>query len=271
MKYGAASSIVILDYDEDFNKFRVTARIEVPKSEYTYDNAVKKIIDLNNIYNPSWIYVDAGSGEYQIEALHLYGDQHKETGLHNKVKRFQFKQKIDVPDPVKRTTSSEPMKPFMVNQLAKAFERNMIILSPFDEVLHKQLIDYEIDHISQSGEPVFTSKNEHYIDALGLAYLAFVLEFPTLAKGIKEFEFSSKMAFSNKGFQASLAQKELLDLSIGNVKNPWAGKIDNDPRELKGDKPQWVKIPLGAKKSSGGIAWGSRSNKTIGGVSRRSW
>lgn len=62
-KFGASSSIVILDYDKDFEKFRVVRRIEVPKSEYSYDTAVNMIVELNKIYNPSWIYVDRGSGE----------------------------------------------------------------------------------------------------------------------------------------------------------------------------------------------------------------
>ena len=62
-KYGASSSIIILDYDVEKNKFRVTRRIEVPKSEYSYDNAVNLIVDLNRIYNPSWIYVDRGAGK----------------------------------------------------------------------------------------------------------------------------------------------------------------------------------------------------------------
>lgn len=64
MKYGASSSILILDYDEDFGKFRVLKRVEVPKSEYSYDNAVNLIVELNEVYNPSWIYVDRGSGEF---------------------------------------------------------------------------------------------------------------------------------------------------------------------------------------------------------------
>ena len=62
-KYGASSSIVVLDYDEDFNKFRVIKRVELPKSEYSYDTAVKTVIQINEIYNPSWIYVDRGAGK----------------------------------------------------------------------------------------------------------------------------------------------------------------------------------------------------------------
>ena len=30
---------------------------------------------------PAFIYVDAGSGEYQYERLHIYGDEHPESGL----------------------------------------------------------------------------------------------------------------------------------------------------------------------------------------------
>ena len=45
------------------DKFKVIKRIEVPKSEYSYDNAVNLIIELNEQYNPAWIYVDRGSGD----------------------------------------------------------------------------------------------------------------------------------------------------------------------------------------------------------------
>ena len=63
MKYQASSSIIILDYDMITDKFKVIKRIEVPKSEYSYDNAVNLIIELNEQYNPAWIYVDRGSGD----------------------------------------------------------------------------------------------------------------------------------------------------------------------------------------------------------------
>ena len=86
LKYGAASSILILDFDPAFNKFKVFKRVEVPRSEYTYDNAVNKIVELNQIYNPSYIYVDRGSGEYQLERLHIIGEQNPKSGLKAKVK-----------------------------------------------------------------------------------------------------------------------------------------------------------------------------------------
>lgn len=272
-KYGSSSSIIILDYDADINKFRVIRRVEVPKSEYSYDNAVNLIVELNRIYNPSWIYVDRGAGEYQIERLHIIGDEHPETGLKNKVKGFQFKNKISVPDPVKKTVTEEPMKPLMVNQLTIAFERRRMIISPYDDLLYKQLIDYSVERISQAGLPVYTSKNEHFIDALGLAYLAFVLEFPTIAKGIKEINNTTRLGFSQNGFQSQKAQKDLAELALHAAKlNPWDKQ---DPTELRGDRPTYFKIPLGTplgfnKTGSSSIGWGSRGGRSSSNL-RSSW
>jgi len=44
-------------------KFKVIKRVEVNRSEYSYDNAINTIVELNAIYNPSFIYCDAGAGE----------------------------------------------------------------------------------------------------------------------------------------------------------------------------------------------------------------
>ena len=63
-KYAASSSLLLLDYVPERNKFKVIRRIEVPKAEYIFDKAVKMIIELNKIYNPSFIYADRGSGGY---------------------------------------------------------------------------------------------------------------------------------------------------------------------------------------------------------------
>ena len=74
MKSQAPTSILILEYDNVFNKFRVINRTEIESSEFTFDKAVKKIIDINAIYNPSYIYLDRGAGKlfaaYIVYGLH---------------------------------------------------------------------------------------------------------------------------------------------------------------------------------------------------------
>lgn len=263
-----------MDYDLIRQKFKVIKRIEVPRSEYSYDAAVNMIVELNDQYNPSWIYADRGSGEYQIERLHIIGEERPSSGLKNKVKGFQFKQTLDIIDPVTFITTKQPMKPFMVTQLQIAFERENIILSPFDEILHKQLIDYSVERISQSGQPIFTSENEHFVDALGLAYLAMVLEFKELTDMLKEAETSTQIAHVNKSVGASTINKMLDDAERPNYNGFQVPSYD--PTERRGDRPSQFKMPLGYRGSSmiAGGSWGSRSSGTRGsrkGFDRSSW
>lgn len=268
-KFQASSSIIVVDYDVNKQKFKVMKRIEVPRSEYSLDNAVNWIIKVNEVYNPSWIFCDRGYGDYQIERLHIYGDRHPSSGLKNKVVGWQFKNTLDIIDPIEKTMKKEPMKPFMVNQLALAFERDRIILSPFDEVLHKQLVDYAVDHVSQSGQPVYTSVNEHFVDALGLAYLAFVLNFPEITRGIKMLEMSSKIERSSVQIGSHKANAALREISTPSI-NPWKNlvQIGKDPGERQGDYQQWVKVPLKASLGAPSrSSWGARGGSFSGGRS----
>ena len=193
----------------ELEKFMVLKRIEVPRAEYHYDAAVNLIIEINEIYNPSWIYCDAGGGEMQIERLHIYGEEHPESGLKHKVVRRNFRQSLEIRDPITHEMDKKPLKLFMVNQLQIAFERDFIVLSPFDEILHKQLIDYQVEKFTGiTHDPVFTSKNEHFVDALGLAYLAFVLEFNELVDMVKDTSVNAVMEI----MQTSFAKKSLSDI-----------------------------------------------------------
>lgn len=270
-KYSASSSIIVLDYDVMRQKFRVLRRVEVPRGEYSYDNAVNLVVELNEIYNPSWIYCDRGSGEYQIERLHLIGEEQPSTGLRNKVKGWQFKNVLDIIDPVTKAITKEPLKPFMVNQLSILIERDQLMLSPFDEVLHKQLIDYEVKRVSQFGIPVYTSENEHFVDALGLAYLAFVLEFSELTKAIKKPVNATKILQSAVQLGQARANAALRDLSKP-MQNPWEKYhyAASDPNELRGDRPTWVKVPVVAIRTNS-TGWGTRDHSGSRGGGRSMW
>lgn len=268
-KYGASSSIIILDYDVIKQKFKVIKRVEVARGDYSYDNAVNTIVELNDIYNPAFIYCDAGSGEYQIERLHIIGEERPATGLKNKVKRWQFSSTIKITDPITFEEVNEPVKQLMVNQLVLAFERDRIIMSPFDTVLHKQLTNYEVEKINANGKPIYTSKDEHFIDALGLAHLAFVLEFKELTKTIKDIEVSSKIAFSNKSIGKSGLNQMLNEIQGSYSSNGAQLKPSDD---LRGDRPTWVKVSQNYRSgsSSRGGSWGTRGGRS-GGFGRSNW
>lgn len=259
-KYQASSSIIVLDYLPELQMFKVIKRFEIPKAEYSYDATFNTILQMNKIYNPAWIYCDRGSEEYFIERLHIYGKEHPETGLHNKVKGWQFANVIDIEDPVTHQIQKKPMKSFMVNQLSIAFERHRMMLSPFDDLVHKQLIDYTVERTGKNNQPIFTSENEHFVDALGLAYLAFVLEFTSVVNTVKEIERSSKV---NLIKNTQMASARSINNMFNSLKTPFAnGKIRTDDDDLPGDKPPNYEIHKGLSyhKTTKQISqWGSRN------------
>lgn len=158
----------------------------------------------------------------------------------------------------------------MVNQLVLSFERDRIMMSPYDAILHKQLTSYEVERRGANGKPVFTSKDEHFIDALGLAHLAFVFEFKELTKTIKEIEISSKLAFSNKSIGKSGLNKMLNDIQSSYSSDNRAKLEPTD--DLKGDRPSWIKVSPNYRSggSSNGNSWGTRGSRS-GSFGRSGW
>jgi hypothetical protein len=99
--------------------------------------------------------------------------EHPETGLTQKVIAYQFSQNIEVIDPFTRKKSVTMMKPFMVNNSVNIFEKLKIVLDPTDKYLIDQLESYRVVSISQTGKPIYSSENEHALDAMNLALLVF--------------------------------------------------------------------------------------------------
>ena len=240
-KYEETSSIIVLEFNERLKRFMILKAYSVPRSEYSYDMAVKTIIELNEIYKPAMIYCDRGAGEYQIEALCIYGKNHPETRLHEKVKGFQFSQKLDIQNPVTGEITKEPLKPFMITQLQIAFERSQLIISKYDEKLYKQLIDYEVVKRAQNGNPIFTDVNEHFIDALGLAYLAMTLTFKELTGVMRETEMANKVLTSARHLISN--EKALNSINRANDIKPEIQQFyENYQHDEHPDEQQrWVK------------------------------
>ena len=153
-----------------------------------------------------------------------------------------------------------------------------MILSPWDDTIYTQLINYEVEKITASGIPTFTSKDEHFIDALGLAYLAMVLEFKKLTGVMQDFEVATKtelLTNTHLIHPAAFQSQNLRDDRPQEVKDFYA---NTDFSEIRGERQSWVKLDSyqGAMNpsekygsSSGRSGWGSRGGG--GGFSRRGW
>lgn len=263
-KYGAATQIIVTEYDQLLKKFRVAYRAEITRGEFTLDNAVKKIIELNEIWDPKFIYIDRGFGEYQIEFLTLHGRENPETGLDRKIRPIHFGSKIEVRDPGTRQVDMKDVKPFMVNQTAILLERDQIVLSPYDDMVWKQMMDYQVVKITSNGRPVYTSENEHALDAFMLTMLGFTLEFPDITKIMEEIRVARKVVKLPQRNQEEKLQEKV----FGGQRDVYGNKVQRE-REAK-DNPNWHlnKVPLGYKGASKANPWGSRGSSARGAVSR---
>jgi replicative DNA helicase len=200
-KYQATPQIVITEFDPEFTdhagkiapKFKVVYRSDIQPSEFTLDNAVQEIIRLNKEFQPRFIYCDRGFGEYQIELLRKHGLKHPETCLDKIVKGISFSQKIPIRDPATKEMDNKDIKPFMVNQTSVLMERDQIALNKNDELLWKQMQNYQVVKTTIYGRPIYTSEDEHTLDAFMLTILGFTIEFPNITQILQEFVVARSM------------------------------------------------------------------------------
>jgi replicative DNA helicase len=170
-KYQAGVNICIVDLAPGQTKYRLIYREEVGRSEYTLTNSVKRVIALNEAFDPEFIYVDRGYGEHAVEELKLHGKANPSSGLATKVVGFNFNENVTINDPVDGTPIKKQFKSILVNTMLKLLEDGCLEISSRDRLFDKQLRDYKI--LGVGSNTIRTSrKNEHIIDACGLACYA---------------------------------------------------------------------------------------------------
>lgn len=265
-KFGEATQIVVTEYDSILQKFRVAKRYEIPRGDFTYDNAVQTLIKINEIWNPKYFYIDAGHGEYQIEMLHKYGLENPESGLRTKVKRIQFSQNVEIRDPGTREIDKKDAKNFMISQTSILLDRDKIVVSPFDEMIWKQMMDYQVIRISQNGKPIYTSENEHALDAFMLTIMGFTIEFPEITKILEKITVSRKAL----PIQQNAVKESLQEKVFGGHRDVYATNSVKREREAK-DNPNWHwnKVAVGySKKNASAGHWGRGGSSKGSGMSR---
>ncbi len=182
-KYGAGVNIVVLEKCHDdhpnpeyANKIRLAHREEMEKSDFAYLEACKRIIHLNEVFRPKHIYADRGAGEAQIEILHKHGMSNPSSNLHKVLEGKAFYESIEVMDPFTQEPVKKRLKSFMVDNLYRMLENEMILFPGHDTQLFEALLGYVVLRVSATtNEPVFAPGGEttdHAHDALILACFA---------------------------------------------------------------------------------------------------
>ncbi|MAE83090.1 MAG: hypothetical protein CMB80_10160, partial [Flammeovirgaceae bacterium] len=205
---GNGTTISVLGFNPAENLFYVVDRYVVSREGWTQLSACHKIAELNRIWRPIVIYIDAGFGGTQYEVLRKYGfdslidpakgPTHPDSRLRDIVKKYDFGSKVDVHDLFTKRLISKPAKPFLVESTVRRFESNDIRFPQSDEKLEAQLQGYIIDRITPTGVPVYKAGDEsagdHALDALMLSVLGFTLEVTPLGKP----KYDTGIAFSGR-------------------------------------------------------------------------
>ena len=166
---GAGSNIVVLE-KVDRHRYRLIYREEIEQAQFTLRNAVQRVIELNDLFNPQWIYIDRGNGEYQLEEFQAYGQQFPRTGFLEKIVGVQFAEVVIDPLP-NGGFIKKRFKEAMVGLLTKWFEEQSIEIPIGDNQLIRQLIEYHV--VSKTDNSIkYVDKNDHIIAAMGLAAMA---------------------------------------------------------------------------------------------------
>lgn len=263
-KFGAATQIVVTQWNPLFERrprpevdgpgvvrygrFQVINRIEIPKSEFTYDNAVRKVIELDGIYKPFAIYADRGSGEYQVEMLRKV--------LGDKVRGIHLGGSYQVRDPYSREFDKKPIKPFIVNQTALLLERGQLMIPSknVDEVIQRQMTNYTVERVSpKTGEPTYSNEDEHALDGMMLGIFAFIDQMPDIVKTIEDVQPARTFGFADVKFVDPLGRIYKGHSNTREDVQDYISKWDEPTA------PPPRRTQLGGKKS-GGFSWGSRGS-----------
>ncbi len=185
------TEIVVVGCNTLNGRYQVVESMLVPKSEFTQLSGVQALIEMNQKWKPSFIYIDAGNGSTNYELLRKTAyEQRRKDGdrdtarLLDILKKYDAGSSLKIKDPVTGQEVRSPAKPFMVNASVRMFEQNRISISAGDHVLEKQLRNYIIDRMTPTKVPVYglaePKVGDHRLDALNLALVAFQLEFNDL-------------------------------------------------------------------------------------------
>lgn len=181
--------------------------INVPKQNWQMMKAERAIFDLHAKWGARFVYVDAGYGVGQIEHMQAISlatgaadPNHPDAAMGQKLHAYDFGKKIQFRDPNTGVIKDTFAKPFLVENSVRHFELGKIIYPSADTVLHNQLLNYIIEHVTTTGSPKYgmidPKVGDHRLDAVNLALIAYKLELTDFAINSR---VTTDVAFS-KGF-----------------------------------------------------------------------
>lgn len=161
------------------------AKVEAIRDKmFTQTQAVSKVLEIYQMYNPDRIYADLGYGAVQAELIYTYAKQHGKVDLMTKFRSIDFSNVVSITNNVNSAYTSKEerievkvrYKTLMINLVSKCLKEGRLILPAFEEQedgLITELRQFKLKEIGLNGEPVYSKDGgQHAHMALALAVLA---------------------------------------------------------------------------------------------------
>jgi hypothetical protein len=205
-KYGAGVNLVAVANIDGILTMVYRQEMERAQYEHTLGAGVNRVLELDNMFNFSYVYCDKGYGERQWEEL-VEKMRWGETRVIGK----NFSSSVLETDPVSMLTTKEEFKPFMVDNAVNLYERKLVKIPEDDAEFIAQLTGYVQLRVSPTGRPVFGSMDEerigdHALDAWMMALLGHTEQYGDL---IIPFEqIAPRLASTNEALTPGDSKEE---------------------------------------------------------------
>lgn len=270
------TTIAVVGLDTFTGKTYLMDKHVVSREGWTQLSACQKIADLNRFWGCSFIYVDEGYGSTQIEILRKYGYDavrdpmkgplHPDAKLKDIIKSYNFSSKIMIHDLITGEEIPKPAKPFLVENTVRRFETNTFYFPRTDTILIRQLKNYVVDHVTNTGVPVYRADEEsigdHLLDAVMLALVGITLEKTSFGRPLARADFTFAGKFGEKIEELKEQSGGILIQNTRKEDSRRHNRPDMERTSLfAGDAPLFVKSRVP----------GNHLNRDLGGVQLWSW
>ena len=173
--------ICVIAYDKIDKKVVIANLSNVRREGWTQVAAIDKIVELNRLYVPDYIYVDEGFGEANVQqlkliAVNLFGKvpaDHPDLRLRN-VTPVNFSSTLELRDVMTGEIRKKYFKNFIVETTKRALETGLLALKdPVAAPIVEQMKNYVVKSRLANGREVYEAKSseigDHDLDAFMIA------------------------------------------------------------------------------------------------------
>lgn len=173
--------ICVIAYDKIEHKVIIANLSNVRREGWTQVAAIDKIVELNRLYTPDYIYVDEGFGEANVQqlkliAVNLFGKvpaDHPDLKLRDVVP-VNFSSTLELRDVMTGEIRKKYFKNFIVETTKRALEAGLLAFKdPISAPIVEQMKNYIIKSRAANGRETYEAKSQeigdHDLDAFMIA------------------------------------------------------------------------------------------------------